>query len=317
MVVQGGAVANVIIQRGKKWAVEDLDRKTIALDGAVSGPYVDSENEIFSFDHHEHCIRGITLSACEQVRDFLLLGLEPNDYTILVNDIDMDSALSAWLLMNPTRAVEPLVEKLVHMAGRQDAHVGSYPVKDSALLDWIAEPEIRTRSDGSYESLTNDGLGFLLEAIWRRIEQYADGRQPDLSRWKDEAADHYEVECRGSNWSMVRLTGERPHRGMAKANINRWVGYRELGDGTLCVTICKRSEVTTGFPVGPADKPGTILHALSKMEPGWGGSTTVGGSPKKKDGSGTTMSVSQILDVVEGIVEPYMREQDEEGRKKE
>lgn len=310
-------MANVIIERGRKWDVKALEPKTIALDGAVSGPYVDSENEVFSFDHHENCIRGITLSACEQARDFLLLGLDPNEYTILVNDIDMDSALSAWLLMNPTRVVEPLVEKLVHMAGRQDAHVGSYPAKDSALLDWISEPEICTRSDGSYESLTNDGLGFLLEAIWRRIEQYADGRQPDLSRWRDEAANHYEVERRGSNWCLVRITGERPSRGLAKANINRWVGFRDLEDGTLFVTVGKRSEVTTGFPVGPGDKAGTILHALNQLEKGWGGSTTVGGSPKKKDGSGTKLSIEQIFEVVEGIVEPLVREQDEDARKKE
>lgn len=308
-------MAELKIERGRKWAIAELEFRTIGLDGAIAGPYVDADNEIFSFDHHENCIRGITLSSCEQARDFLLLGLDPEDYTILLNDIDLDSALSAWLLTNPSRVTEPLVEKLVHMAGRQDCHVGAYPVKDSGLLDWIAEPESKMRADGSYEGLTNECLSFLLEAIWRRIEQYADGRQPDLARWRDANSENYEVAKRGTNWSLVRLIGERPYRGLAKANINRWVGFRDLEDGTLCVTIGKRSEVTTGFPVGPADKEGTILHVLNKLEPGWGGSTTVGGSPKNKDGSGTKLTVDQIFDVVECIVKAIAKKKQEEEEK--
>ena len=98
----------IVIERGRKWQVSEAEPKTIALDGAIPGPYFDAELGIFSFDHHENCIRGISLSACEQTRDFILLGLEPKDYTILLNDIDLDSALGAWLLCNPGRAVEPL-----------------------------------------------------------------------------------------------------------------------------------------------------------------------------------------------------------------
>jgi hypothetical protein len=313
-------MAKLIIQRGKKWEISELTPKTIALDGAVEGPYLDAENEIFSFDHHGNCIRGITLATCEQVRDFLALGLDVTGYSVLLNDIDLDSALSAWLLTYPTRASEPLVEKLVHMAGRQDAHAGAYPFKESEhILDFIAEPETKMRKDASYQNCSNEILTFVLEAIWRRIEQYADGKLPDLSKAKDSEKEDYEVVKKGTNWKLVKMNGERSLRGLARDNVNRYVGFRKLshgeGQSSLLVTIARRSEVVTGFPVGPANKKGTILWALNQVEPkregrddDWGGTSTIGGSPRNSDGRGTTLEISQIFETVEKVVLSTLKE---------
>lgn len=312
-------MVKVIIERGRKWQVSELKPKTIALDGAVEGPYIDSDNEIFSFDHHGHCIRGITLSTCEQVRDFLLLGLDVTGYTILLNDIDLDSALSAWLLAYPNRVAEPLVEKLVHMNGRQDAHAGAYPLKDGqAALDWIAEPETKMRHDASYHSCSNEVLRFVLEAIWRRIEQYLDGKVPDLGDQAAEDKECYEIIKKGTGWKFIKFNGERCLRGLAKDNVNKWAGFREIkhedGSATLSVTVGRRSEVITGFPVGPASKDGTILFALNKAEPqrqgkddNWGGTSTIGGSPRNSDGKGTTLTTEQIFDIIEEIAKKHTK----------
>jgi hypothetical protein len=307
-------MAKLIIERGKKWQISELSPKTIALDGAVEGPYLDAENEIFSFDHHGNCIRGITLSTCEQVRDFIALGLDVTGYSILLNDIDLDSALSAWLLTYPIRTQEPIVEKLIHMAGRQDAHAGAYPIKESEdILDFIAEPETKMRKDTSYQNCSNEVLMFVLEAIWRRIEQYADGKLPDLSKAKDSQKEDYEVVKKGTNWRLVKMNGERSLRGLARDNVNRYVGFRKLSHGeegnSLSVTIARRSEVVTGFPVGPATKKGTILWALNQAEPkrdgrddDWGGTSTIGGSPRNSDGKGSFLEVNQIFEIVEKVV---------------
>lgn len=307
---------SLIIERGRKWEREKLAPRTIALDGAVEGPYIDAESEIFSFDHHGECIRGITLSTCEQVKDFIALGLDVTGYTILLNDIDMDSALAAWLLMYPSRASEPLIEKLIHAAGRQDAHAGGYPINRDIqiILDYISEPETKMRADASYQTCSNEVLTFVLEAIWRRIEQYADGKTPsDLIDREGDDREDYEVIKKGTDWKLVKFGGERSLRGLARDGINKYVGIREIKHddktSSLVVTVGKRSEVVTGFPVGPADKEGTILHALNREEPDregkdddWGGTTTIGGSPRNSDGKGTMLDVEKIFSIVEGVV---------------
>lgn len=315
-------MAKLVIERGRKWEASELQPKTIALDGAVEGPLLDSENEIFSFDHHGECVRGVTLATCEQVRDFLLLGLDVTGYTVLLNDIDLDSALSAWLIEYPSRASEPMIDKLITCAGRQDAHAGAYPIsKDMQdILDWIAGPEIKMRRDKTYHTAGPDVLQIVLEAIWRRIEQYADGKVPsDISQKTSDAAageEEYEIIKKGTGWKMVKANSERPLRGLARDNVNRFVVIKELeheieGEkvASLQVTVGKRSEVITGFPVGPADQPGTILAALNDAEPDrdgktddWGGSTTIGGSPRNESGVGSMLSIDDIFNIIERVI---------------
>lgn len=304
----------LVIERGRKWEISELKSKTIALDGAVVGPYIDAESKIFSFDHHGSCLRGVTLATCEQVRDFLLLGLDVTGYNILLNDIDLDSALSAWLLEYPTRVSDPLVSKLIHMVGRQDAHSGGYPAEKElqVIVDWIAEPEIRMRSTTSYQTCPNDFLQFVLEAIWRRIEQYAEGKVPPDLTERSAVTEEYEVIKKGTGWKMVKSSSDRPLRALASDNVNRFVIVRELEHESiksLHVTIGKRSEVVTGFPIGPADKVGTILYELNETEPdrpdktdNWGGSSTIGGSPRNENGVGTVLSVDQIFETIEKVV---------------
>lgn len=325
----------LVIERGRKWDVSELSPRTIALDGAVEGPYLDAENEIFSFDHHGDCIRGVTLSTCEQVRDFILLGLDVTGYTVLLNDIDLDSALSAWLLEYPNRVSEPIIEKLVYSAGRQDVHAGAYPTTKAMqeILDWIAAPEVRMRNDSTYENASPDFLEIVLEAIWRRIEQYADGQTPsdigDKSAEEIEEDEDYEQIMKGTGWRLVRSSGERALRGLSRDNVNRYVIVRDLStevDGktveSMCVTVGKRSEVITGFPVGPSDRKGTILWALEQAEPDragktdvWGGSTTIGGSPRNEDGTGTLLSVEEIFKIVEGVVTKSPAQRKKKARK--
>ncbi len=59
-----------------------VQRQTIFLDGAFAGaPFHDGERRIYSLDHHEGCIRSITLSTCEQAAVVLVLGLPVNEGT--------------------------------------------------------------------------------------------------------------------------------------------------------------------------------------------------------------------------------------------
>jgi hypothetical protein len=181
------------------------------------------------------------------------------------------------------------------------------------------------RRDATYQSCSNEILVFVLESIWRRIEQYADGRLPDLSENKDAQKEDYEVIKKGTNWKLVKLNGERSLRGLARDNVNRYVGYRELthdGENSLSVTVAKRSEVVTGFPVGPASTNGTILWALSHAEPkrddkddDWGGTSTIGGSPRNSNGKGTFLDINKIFDIVENVVKITLEQASNDKKK--
>mgnify|MGYP001607617763 FL=1 len=87
-----------------------------------------------------------------------------------------------------------------------------------------------------------------------------------------------------------------------KAGHTRAVAMQQQADGSYAYTIAKKSELVSNFPVGPVSKEGTILHELNKLEPGWGGGSTIGGAPRNADGSRSRLSPDQVFDVVELIV---------------
>jgi hypothetical protein len=100
----------------------DLPRGWVALDGAVQGPILGDDQDRWSFDHHAGCHRLITLATCEQIRLALCLGFYFNARKILVNDLDGDTLLSMWLIMNSGKANERTVRTLVRAVGTIDAH---------------------------------------------------------------------------------------------------------------------------------------------------------------------------------------------------
>ena len=81
---------DIIIQRGKKVKLETLPEYSIAVDGFVQGPEIDTDNHRYSFDHHSGCLRYCTTASCTQAWTAVLLGLEPAKYTVYVNDVDID-----------------------------------------------------------------------------------------------------------------------------------------------------------------------------------------------------------------------------------
>ena len=78
------------------------------------------------------------------------------------------------------------------------------------------------------------------------------------------------------------------------------IAYRPLPDGSYEYTIGKKSDLVD-FPVGPHTLPGTILHALCQVEPGWGGGSTIGGAPRNADGSRSKLTPREVLAIAEKI----------------
>ncbi|HNX20660.1 MAG TPA: hypothetical protein PKG80_10390, partial [Acidobacteriota bacterium] len=127
-----------VVEIGREWVWDELPPRTIALDGAVAGPRIDAERERYSFDHHASCVRLATAATCRQVLDALLLGLDPSAFTVLLNDVDADSALAAWLLARRDAALAadalPRTRAVVAAVAEADAHGPAYPLENQGLL---------------------------------------------------------------------------------------------------------------------------------------------------------------------------------------
>lgn len=291
----------LVIARGLVVSFDSLERKSIALDGYVQGPAIDVEGERFSFDHHEKCVRLVTRATCQQVMDALLLGLNPRGFTVHINDVDGDTALSVWLLRNPNRVTEARVRALVESVGAMDAHGPAYPVLDPTLcrqfFDHAMAPEGTARRNKTYGTCD---LADLLETCVRNIGALVDEKlEMPAAETKPRS---FKITHEGNGgWVMVTsndfIFDLLYAKGYTKA-----IAYQVMPDGSYAYTVAKKSELVGSFPVGPTSKEGSILHALNKTEPGWGGGSTIGGAPRNKDGSRSRLTPDQVFNLVQGII---------------
>jgi hypothetical protein len=288
----------LVIERGRVVPFEALPARSIALDGYVQGPAIDAECERYSFDHHAGCVRHATRATCEQVRDAIVLGLDPAGFTVFCNDVDLDTALSLWLLANPHRAAEELVGQLVVAAGHLDAHSGAWPIGEAMrhVVEWLSEPETTARANGTYWTMNNAQLARLIGDMSRRVDVYTHGQaRADVTRF--EIDERYEIEQRGTDWVLARTVGTRSHAALFRDGHIRVVIYRQLPDGSFGYTIAKRSEFVKFFPVTQ------LLARLNEHEPGWGGGSTIGGAPRNADGSRSRLPPSEVFTIVEAVVQ--------------
>lgn len=289
----------LIIERGKTVSFESLPPKSIALDGYVQGPFVDAENCRFSFDHHDKCVRLVTSATCEQVLDALLMGLDPRDYTVFVNDVDEDTVLSVWLLENPERVLEPKVRRLVEMVAKVDAHGIAYPVLERDLFETFgriamapvaAHRKTKTLHTADQATLLRqciDGVAAMLGAEVKATER------PSRS---------YQLLFMGlGGWVLVQSDDQVSDLIYADGH-TKAILYQPLQNDTYNYTVMKKSDLVMGFPVGPGSQAGTILHRLNELEPGWGGGSTIGGAPRNADGSRSRLSPREVFDVVQNLL---------------
>lgn len=285
---------NLIVERGLEMTFDQLPPSSIALDGVVLGPAIDPTRRRYSFDHHGGCLRLATRSTCEQVMDALLLGLDPNGMNVYVNDVDHDTVLAVWLLQNPQRVQLEQVRLLVATIGGVDAHGLGYKPLDDRLF--------RAFSDGvmsPFNSLGRDGyqtadLRSLLSSCLALIDSLLNGTLASFVTVQCP----YQVTHEGTGWVMARA--EHNVCGTLYAlGHDRVVLWSPLSIGGYRYTVAKRSDLVGRFPVGPATAAGSILESLSLREPGWGGSTAIGGSPRT---GGSSLTPDEVFAIIEAVV---------------
>lgn len=264
------------VHRGKTALLSELPTKSIALDGYVQGPEIDTLHHRHSFDHHKGCVRHATSATCVQVLDALCVGFDPSGYQVYVNDVDADTALSVFLIRFPQTARDPMVRRLVELMGKLDALGPAYTflAAESAEVDRFLSqamrPELEARRTGAYATIN---LVELLEECIERIAHFFAGTlavepegEPAPMHVLFQEADLAMAE--GGHDLIPRLYAQ----GYSKIILTA-----ALPSGTRIYTVAKRSEFISFDVVG-------LLAALNAIEPGWGGGSTVGGAPRHVDG---------------------------------
>ena len=287
---------NIIVERGKVVELDLLPEYSIALDGFVQGPQIDSVNHQYSFDHHGNCLRFCTTSACMQTWTAILLGLDPQNYSVFINDIDADVCVSVWCLKNPERCTEPLVKKLVDAVGISDMHGGALANNGmTKTVEWISAPETDSKRNDDYYKLSNDGLSTIMESVLHRIDMYVNG---DASGEIAKQIKHgeYKILRNENNWVLAESQDPHVLSSLYQGGFDRIILTRPQEDNSTAITIAKRSDFIDAFPLN------RIYNELNKLEPGWGGSSVIGGAPRNADGSRSKLSIDQISDVIDNCI---------------
>lgn len=288
---------NLVVNRGKTVKLVDLPQYSIALDGFVQGPKVDPNHHRFSFDHHSDCLRYCTSSACMQAWTAVLLGLDNLDlYTIYCNDVDADVCAAVWCLKNPERCKEPLVKKLIDAIGLGDMHGGAFGYNGmTKVVEWICEPETSSKKHDDYSKISDEGLKSILEAVMYRIDLYVNGESA-IEVSKQPKQGEFKILRNENNWVLVESNDPHVFGALYQSGFNRIVLTRPQSDGSLAVTLAKRSDFVGGFPITK------FYEKFNALEPGWGGGSTIGGAVRNPDGSRSRLPIATIIEVIDQTI---------------
>lgn len=288
---------NIIIERGVNYKLQDLPKFSIALDGVVQGPQLDTDNHRYSFDHHFGVLRYCTNATCMQTWTAVLGGLEPEKYTIFLNDVDVDVCMSVWCLKNPDRCSEPVAKKLIDAVNIGDMHAGAIPLNGMAkVVEWVSAPQTDSIKNSDYEKLSNDGLKTILESTLHRIDRYINGEAAAEIAEQDMSS-NFKILRQENGWVLVESPDPHVYTKLYRAGFDRIVLLRPQNDGSLACMLAKRTDFIDKFPVPQ------ILGKLSEIEPGWGGGSTIGGAPLNADGSRSKLSIDLILEVINACID--------------
>lgn len=282
---------------------------SIALDGYVNSVSdLDFNGPYLNLDHHTGVRRLATRSTCAQVYLSIVLGLynlfqkdnRPHA-NIYVNDCDQDVCLSYWLLKNPDKihslSAQDNIARLIIGEDFLDATAGSFPIDRTRDIMqqsfWIFEPYTTARNSGELINYSSSQMVELIMRVYERISLYAEGKAQKI-----EVDARYEIVGGGKEWTLAKEIGSYARAQLYQEGVQSLITFRENQDGTYTYSIGKIS----GFISFPIPELYNVLNQAENLtDPNnqWGGSTIIGGSPRR---SGSKLKPEKL----ENIVNDYL-----------
>lgn len=285
---------------------------SIALDGFVSGPpkfvpiSASGRGPFLNLNHHEGVGRLETRATCSQALGNIRAGLfrtfcNPSGvpHAILwVNDCDHDVCMSVYLLMHAFMAravVNPRLNRLVHMTDMLDTTAGAYvfphDMPSFEELAWVYRPYEIFRANGGIDRKDGTEFRSIISDVGQRIQSYIVGMSDRV-----ELDTRYEIIGVHKNWKMVREIGANARLGMYRDGIEAFVTARMIRGGRYTYSVGRKSIFI------PFDIP-RILEALNQAEADseefWGGSETIGGSPRVK---GSRLHEDEVAQIINSVI---------------
>jgi hypothetical protein len=289
--------------------INSKSRFSIALDGYVKGPpRFLIQGPYANFNHHEGVARIATRSTCAQVYYYIRLGLldsfqknaEPNA-SVYINDVDQDVCLSCWLLKNSDKLeglrFDNVLVQLILFEDILDASAGAYPINPANpqihRLAWIYEPYTRARADGSIYSMSKKEMKGILRSVCTRIDAAIDGHGGEIK-----LDTRYKKMGGGPGWQLIFEEGPYARTKLFSEKVKAYVALVGNREDTYAYTIGKMSPFVL-FPLKRIYGALNEAEGLSSQDNCWGGSTIIGGSPRK---TGSHLSPEQVQNVINNCI---------------
>lgn len=300
-----------IVVTREEFMSDKFPANSIALDGFCNGgPFLAVKAGKYNFDHHDGILRLAARATCGQVQVAINLGLLDNFQDkglikghIWVNEIDQDTALAIWLLLNPSHSAGAPLNALVNVEGNLDATAGSYPYYPNLSvmesIFWIFQPYDLLRTEGRLFNLSANEMLTLLQALMANIMQFVIGQGQKVG-----ADMAYELIKSGTGWAMVKEIGRQARYGLYRDGINCYgitLGHNKE-TGTYRYVIGKRSNlVAPEFDLEKLYDYLNQLEGITQENPDrWGGSDSVGGSPRN---SGSKLNPNELFEAIQKFLQ--------------
>ena len=264
---------------------------SIALDGYVrDAPRYSPAGPHANFDHHAGVDRLSTRSTCMQVFMAMTLGFfdaymrdgEPHAH-VWVNDPDQDTCLAVWQLLNPelirNMSVSRPLGRLLITEDILDCTGGAYPANpDSEEMRqqaWVFEPYFEARKAGELAMMDAEEMEAVIVAVCGRISAHTTGEGKEITL--DTA---YDEIGGGPGWMLMVERGQHARTELFGEGVRAFISVRDNGDGSWTYSIGRMSPFVR-FPLEELYELLTAAEQLPPDAPGWGGSNTIGGSPRE------------------------------------
>ncbi len=288
---------------------------TIFLDGAAQGePFLDVERRVYNLDHHEGCVRAFTLATCEQALVLVRKGfdLKIGDWTVVIGEPDLDTVLAVWVLLNHRRlttdeAVRRRITPLVRLEGWIDAHglelaelsglPESLQAEVLATIDSLRRRELELKRTGEWSEA--DPLEYVLavlglvDGLVYTSEHFSDLPDVDELGRVAVARGRIAILCRAE---VGIYEAERHLRALHGERLGLIILHKDSRTYTLRLT-------DAFLPKGLEP----LYSGLNRVDPAvrgddrWGGSSEIGGSPRRR---GSSLSSNDVLAVCRAVYSP-------------
>lgn len=293
---------------------------SVALDGYVrGGPQLKTTagGPYMNVNHHEDVDRLATRATCAQTLMAIRQGLfslfrddKGPRLNAYVNDCDEDVCTS-WFLLKHHHLVQstmnPMLNRLVAMEDALDSTAGAYPfpadLPTLSELNWVFEPYRDFRANGGLSLRKPLQFANVIELVEHRIMAHITGAGKSVP-----LDTRYERVGGSNGWTMVKELGANARTGMFADGISAYVAVRERQDGRFTYTVGKMSPfvpfdvelVLERLNDAEYDKRHRLDPTVNCLREFWGGSDSVGGSPRV---GGSVLTSDEVEEVVKSTLQ--------------